>query len=241
MNQIKTTTATIDITSGTIDNFNTEVQDRAALDALFDALRDLSKFEYTIDGETAQFIGGIARVTVEPAAEYPTEVQVTITGKSTDELTSDEKKDIRAQYEAEKAKSDEQRAETKRIQPYVTKAVQSLDDADSVQMVNYFAAWDGNGIDYTEGIKVRYEGTLYKVLQDHKSQTTWTPTAAPSLFAEVLVNPDGTPEVWKQPDSTNPYMAGDRVLYPDENGQVWVSTVDNNVWAPGVYGWKVEA
>lgn len=27
------------------------------------------------------------------------------------------------------------------------------------------------------------------------------------------------------------------VHYPDENGPVYVSTVDNNVWEPGVYGW----
>ena len=40
---------------------------------------------------------------------------------------------------------------------------------------------------------------------------------------------------WEQPDSTNPYMKGDKVSH---NGKIWVSDIDNNVWAPGIYGWS---
>jgi hypothetical protein len=57
---------------------------------------------------------------------------------------------------------------------------------------------------------------------------------APSLFAKVLIpDIDVIPE-WVQPDSTNPYMKGDKVTY---KGKTWISTIDNNVWAPGEYGW----
>ena len=60
------------------------------------------------------------------------------------------------------------------------------------------------------------------------------PDVAVSLFAEVLIpDPSVIPD-WVQPSSTNPYMKGDKVRH---NGKVWVSTVDNNVWEPGVYGW----
>ena len=31
------------------------------------------------------------------------------------------------------------------------------------------------------------------------------------------------------------YNIGDKVTH---NGKTWVSDVDNNVWEPGVYGWK---
>ena len=31
------------------------------------------------------------------------------------------------------------------------------------------------------------------------------------------------------------YQTGDRVTY---NGQIYESTIDNNVWEPGVYGWE---
>lgn len=89
---------------------------------------------------------------------------------------------------------------------------------------------------YLAGDRVLFEDILYKVLQPHTSQETWTPTAAPSLFAKVLIpSPDVIPE-WEQPDSTNPYMKGDKVMY---NGQIYVSNCDNNVWAPGTYGWDL--
>lgn len=91
-----------------------------------------------------------------------------------------------------------------------------------------------SGVNYAAGVRVLYNGTLYKVLTSHTSQNDWTPDAAPSLFAKVLI-PDETiiPE-WEQPDSTNPYSAGDKVTH---NGKTWVSDIDNNVWEPGVYGW----
>ena len=38
---------------------------------------------------------------------------------------------------------------------------------------------------------------------------------------------------WEQPESTNPYMKGDKVKH---NDKTWVSDIDNNVWEPGVYG-----
>lgn len=31
------------------------------------------------------------------------------------------------------------------------------------------------------------------------------------------------------------YMRGDKVTH---GGKTWVSTCDNNVWEPGVYGWE---
>lgn len=74
------------------------------------------------------------------------------------------------------------------------------------------------------------------MLTGHISQPTWTPNVSPSLFAEVLAGQDGTDiGEWIQPDSTNPYMKGDKVTH---NGQTWVSDIDNNVWEPGVYGWS---
>lgn len=72
------------------------------------------------------------------------------------------------------------------------------------------------------------------MLVQHVSQPDWTPAAAPSLFAKVLIpDPEVIPE-WEQPDSTNPYHTGDKVRH---NEKLWICTVDNNVWEPGVYGW----
>lgn len=89
---------------------------------------------------------------------------------------------------------------------------------------------------YTKDVRVRYEGKLYRVLQDHNAEENWTPTGAPSLYAEILPGQGGT-EIgeWSQPDSTNPYMKGDKVTF---NGKTYESDVDNNVWAPDAYGWQ---
>lgn len=116
-------------------------------------------------------------------------------------------------------------------------ALAAVPDAAALKMPDYFPEWDGDGHAYAVGDRVTYEGTLYKVLQAHTSQSTWTPTDAPSLFAKVLTSTTSEPLPWEQPDSTNPYMTGDRVTY---NGKVYESTVDKNVWAPDAYpqGWK---
>lgn len=120
-----------------------------------------------------------------------------------------------------------------KLRPYIEKAVNiALDDTEAIEAALLFPKWGASG-DYIAGDRVQYEGVLYKCLQAHKAHETWTPTAAPSLWAKVLI-PD--PEVipaWEQPDSTNPYMKGDKVTH---NGKTWVSLIDNNVWEPGAVG-----
>lgn len=109
-----------------------------------------------------------------------------------------------------------------------------LSDKEALEGVELFPQWDGEAA-YQKDQRVRYEGILYRCLQDHTAQPGWTPTAAPSLWARVLIeDPDTVPE-WVQPDSTNPYMKGDRVTY---QGKVWRSLVDQNTWVPGEYGWE---
>ena len=116
----------------------------------------------------------------------------------------------------------------------ISGAMQSVDDETAASNPRLFPEWSPDSVEYVVGFKVQYGGVVYKVLQNHISQASWTPNDAPSLFAEVLI-PDPTviPE-WKQPDSTNPYMQGDKVTH---NGKTWICDIDNNVWEPGVYGW----
>ena len=126
------------------------------------------------------------------------------------------------------------REEAIQLRRIIEQGVASLDDETALQGVTLFPAWK-SGQAYTAGDRVKYNDVLYKVLQDHTSQDDWTPAAAPSLFAEVLIPDSEVIPEWAQPDSTNPYMIGDRVKY---NGKTYVSTIDNNVWAPDVYGWE---
>ena len=94
---------------------------------------------------------------------------------------------------------------------------------------------------YAVGDRRRYGGVLYKCLQAHTGQSDWTPTAAPSLWAKVLVETDEHGQQtaikeWEQPDSTNPYSKGDKVTY---KGKTYESSIDSNVWSPEAYpaGW----
>lgn len=126
------------------------------------------------------------------------------------------------------------RTQAQNIRNVIEQAVQSLPNEISLDAVSLHPVWEV-GTDYAVGFKVQHGGILYKCLTTHTSQADWTPDAAPSLWAKVLIpDPDVIPE-WEQPDSTNPYMTGDKVTH---NGKTWVSEVDNNVWEPGVYGWS---
>ena len=124
-----------------------------------------------------------------------------------------------------------------KLRPYIEKAGLSLSDEDALQAINLFTTWKPNKA-YVVDERVNYEGILYKCLQAHTALENWTPTAAPSLWAKVLIpDPDVIPD-WEQPDSTNPYMQGDKVRF---EGQVYESLINNNVWSPSAYpaGWKL--
>ena len=106
-------------------------------------------------------------------------------------------------------------------------------DEQAVEVAALYPVWV-EGVNYEVGERVLYNEILYKVLQAHASQADWTPDVAVSLFAKVLIPDANVVPEWEQPDSTNPYMAGDKVTH---NEKTWISIVDNNVWEPGVDGW----
>ena len=117
-------------------------------------------------------------------------------------------------------------------------ANQVVDDVVALEISEFYDEWKPNQ-KYEVGRYLRYKEVLYKVLQPHTSQDSWTPDITASLYAKVLIDPTGeTIPEWVQPDSTNAYMTGDKVRY---NGVVYESTIDNNIWSPEAYpaGWKV--
>ena len=110
----------------------------------------------------------------------------------------------------------------------------SAADEQALKASTLYPKWKA-GTDYQKDKRVLYNDILYKVLTDHTSQADWTPDAAPSLFAKVLIPDKNVIPEWEQPESTNPYGKGDKVTH---NGKTWWSTIDGNVWEPGVYGWE---
>lgn len=127
----------------------------------------------------------------------------------------------------------------KQTKEAIVALTENATDEVALKAVVLYESWNGDSAEYKEGNRVRYDGVLYKVLQDHTSQSDWKPDETSSLYAKVLI-PDSTviPE-WEQPDSTNAYMAGDKVTH---NGITYESLIDNNVWEPGATGteglWK---
>lgn len=123
------------------------------------------------------------------------------------------------------------------LRALIEKAAASLSDEDALGGVELFQAWAAD-TSYALDVRVRYGDKLYKCVQTHTSQADWTPDKTPALWTEVA-KPGEIP-VWKQPTGAQDvYNTGDRVWYPERNTTMYESIIDNNSWAPDVYGWKV--
>lgn len=127
------------------------------------------------------------------------------------------------------------RSEAYRYRQIIVKASDILTDEEAVKAPMLFERWEPEN-HYTIGKRLYYDGVLYSVLIEHESHEAYTPDIAVSLYARVLIPDPGDIPEWEQPGSTNPYMKNDKVRH---NGHIWISTIDFNVYEPGVYGWDV--
>lgn len=119
-----------------------------------------------------------------------------------------------------------------KLRQMIVKASISLSDEDALEAVELYPAWK-TGTAYAVDERIRYNNTLYRCVQAHTSQADWTPDITPALW--TVVSLDEFPE-WVQPTGAqDAYQRGDKVSH---NGKHWISTADNNVWEPGVYGWE---
>ena len=125
-------------------------------------------------------------------------------------------------------------ARARQLREVLSNAMQLVSDDIAAENIRMYPEWEADKA-YTIGFKVRHNDKLYKVLQDHTSHEAYQPEATVSLYAEVLAGQEGTDiDEWVQPESTNPYMMGDRVYH---NGKLWESDIDYNIFEPGVAGW----
>jgi hypothetical protein len=86
---------------------------------------------------------------------------------------------------------------------------------------------------YPAGFVVAHAGKVWRSLVD---ANVWEPGVA--NWRETALVPPGLSTgypAWVQPTGAgDAYQIGERVSH---NGKNWESTVSNNVWEPGVYGW----
>lgn len=119
----------------------------------------------------------------------------------------------------------------RRLRHKIENLAETMTDEEGLQFVDLFVNW-ATGTAYVLGDRVKFNDTLYKCVQAHTSQDDWTPDITPALW--VVVTIEEWPE-WVQPiGAQDAYMTGDKVTHNEKH---WVSTADNNVWEPGVYGW----
>lgn len=117
---------------------------------------------------------------------------------------------------------------------------QGMSDVQAKNIPGMYPEWNGNGIAYgntEEGqpVIVLYNDQLYRCISPHTSQSDWTPASAVSLWTPCADPAEEWPE-WRQPTGAHDaYAIGSKVSHNEKH---WISTADNNVWEPGVYGWE---
>lgn len=104
------------------------------------------------------------------------------------------------------------------MRPLIEKAAASLSDADALDGVDLFKRWY-SGIVWKQGERFQHDGKLYRVLQDHTSQSDWLPEITPSLYAEVERQGEGD-----SPDNPIAYSGNMALLdgkYYSQDGVVY--------------------
>lgn len=97
-----------------------------------------------------------------------------------------------------------------------------------------YPAWKPKEYEYFAGERVSYNDSYYRCIQNHISQTDWSPDVAVSLWVSISDPAEEFPE-WKQPSGAHDaYNKGDKVSHNDKH---WTSDIDANAYEPGVYGW----
>lgn len=113
--------------------------------------------------------------------------------------------------------------------------VDELDEHELLEMIDLYESYQVDK-QYKADDMFKYEGKLYKVIQEHISLENWIPSELPALYLNMM--PENVIPEWKQPAGNHDsYSIGDKVLF---NGKVYESTIDNNTWSPTEYpaGWK---
>ena len=113
-----------------------------------------------------------------------------------------------------------------------------IDAATAGEHADDFEEWREN-VTYKKGQIRRSNGILYTYIyeQDVLSVIDWRPENTLGVMWEVYADPTVEYPQWSQPiGAHDAYGIGDKVTYNDVR---YISTTENNVWQPGVYGWEL--
>lgn len=115
------------------------------------------------------------------------------------------------------------RAEALKYRAAIEQGAQSLDDATAVAVKKLYPAYEV-GKAYATGDKFVYGGDLYRVLQAHTSQESWSPGAGTeSLYVRIDEQHDGTKY---DPIPYNGNMALEAGKYYSQSGKTYLCNRD---------------
>ena len=110
-----------------------------------------------------------------------------------------------------------------------------LDDITISEHPKLFLEWDENWTGEA-GTIVSEGGKLYRSIHTITDTAQNTrPSVTPSMWTPISDPAEEFP-TWIQPiGAHDAYSLGDKVSHAEKH---WESTANNNIWEPGIYGWK---
>jgi len=118
----------------------------------------------------------------------------------------------------------------------VTKTDNPITVTGTIVEVKSFPLWKaGLAVKLAEVYLLPDDKNLYKVIQPHTTQVDWKPTLTPALWLKYYTVDMGY-QPWKQPlGAHDAYQKSVKVTH---KSKLWENNIDNNIWEPGIYGWK---
>lgn len=151
------------------------------------------------------------------------------------ELTEEEKKlleDKRAEDEIEKRST----AQILVLAKMQVAAMSFVDETDTaVANVNaLLPEWVPDGHQYKQRDAFQLNGRTWRVSQDTVSQSIYPPDVSESIYYEIVIAADGVIVYRQCHGSYDAVMKGELRHYPDADGPVYRSLIDDNAYAPDV-------
>lgn len=121
-------------------------------------------------------------------------------------------------------------ASIRRVDAIIGKVTNRINDVtmtveESLELTAYFPKWEADKV-MPLGYKVSYEGRLFEVIQEHTSQSDWTPNVAMSLFKVVQVEATGSID---DPITWEPGMVLEVGKYYIEGGEKYKALRDSGI------------
>jgi hypothetical protein len=154
------------------------------------------------------------------------------------EIEAQKKAEEEAQKEAEEQEVERQIQAQMRTAAMFSVMTMALTDDQAMEVSTLIEEWSVGGTYKTGDIR-RYNGYLYRALQDSTGEEQYPPDQFVAGWKRVGEPNEKGIYPYVQPlGATDAYNTGDKVTY---KGETYESTIDGNVWPPDVYpaGWKL--